>query len=376
MTAYQSGLILRLYNYVLLFILLIGGIGIESVWLTWSGLFVFALGLFLLILNNKRLSIPDNFLVYVTVVILLVVNLFYTQKIEAGLKYLFLFLGGGMLWLYSYNYKKFNEFKRTFILGVLFLGLFYLQYVLIEKWMGVASIKSFAVTGYSGANNDHHHLGDFFSVIGSLAFGNFLLAKGKRAFWVACTAFSLVVIIFSQSRSALFSLAVSSILFLWQMGYLINFRKYLWAFYILISVTFLYLAQFKTILFSRPYFVQGVASLANNPFGVGMGNFSAVSVNPENHILGASGFSTVAHNLPIEFLAGMGIMGTVFIYFFIKVFFLALKRIRHGELFMLIFINLSVNFLADFTYAIPTMLWLWFIALGILGRGREAKSNL
>ena len=43
---------------------------------------------------------------------------------------------------------------------------------------------------------------------------------------------------------------------------------------------------------------------------------------------------------------------------------------KEGLIFRAIFLGLTVNFFFDSTYKIPTMIWIWFLSLG-LARGKR-----
>jgi hypothetical protein len=97
-----------------------------------------------------------------------------------------------------------------------------------------------------------------------------------------------------------------------------------------------------------------------------MGNFREISKDPGNHILGFWGFSSVAHNIALEVLSGLGILGFVFVYWLYKVLSdLWSDKSKKNILYKSVFFALTVNFLFDSTYFIPTMLWLWFTTLGL-----------
>lgn len=115
--------------------------------------------------------------------------------------------------------------------------------------------------------------------------------------------------------------------------------------------------------------------LYHNPLGVGIGNFGLISTDPENWILGLSHSSIVVHNLVLEMIAGMGVLGVIFTIWFIKV---VLKLWQSKDIQNLVyraaFFALTANFFFHSTYFVPTMLWLWFIFLGISQGGERVVS--
>jgi len=137
---------------------------------------------------------------------------------------------------------------------------------------------------------------------------------------------------------------------------------------------FVFAGAQKITLLSRPYFVQGIVGFIRNPQGVGMGNFGSISSDPANHLLGMSDLSSVAHNIILEILTGMGVFGFAFLAWLAVV----LKGIwrnnkKNDIVFQAIFISLGVNFLFNTTYCIPAMLWLWFATLGLAQSKKEKK---
>lgn len=358
-----------LFTFGALFI--VGGIGIESIWVVWSGMAVFSLYILFFVVKNGKLKFPPNFIVYATVLVLFILNLFTTHNFDETLKYFFLFFGGALVWLFTYNIQGRKVMGKKFLWVVIFLGLFFGQYVIIEQIRDVDVVKSFAVTGFSGLNKNHHHIGDFFSVIAAISLYKFVTLKVSKMFWWILGLISVVFIVFSGSRSALLAFGLCALLIFKNLKSFKLSRGILYALFTLLILGMFYFAQSKSLLLSRPYFIQGIAGLVNNPFGVGMGNFKEISQGPENHLFGLNSFSIVAHNLPLEFLTGMGVLGLSFLYFFAKVVLQVLGSFESNPVFSLIFINLTVSFFFDFTYAIPTMLWLWFASLGLTQRQKK-----
>ncbi|OGM59246.1 hypothetical protein A3A75_03925 [Candidatus Woesebacteria bacterium RIFCSPLOWO2_01_FULL_39_10] len=105
--------------------------------------------------------------------------------------------------------------------------------------------------------------------------------------------------------------------------------------------------------------------LIKNPFGIGVGNFVYTSYANKDFISGLNSFSFYAHNIFLEVISGMGILGLSFIFWFIKVFTKVMNSSNSRIIFTAIFLVLTVNFMFDITYFNPTMMWLWFISLGL-----------
>ena len=79
-----------------------------------------------------------------------------------------------------------------------------------------------------------------------------------------------------------------------------------------------------------------------------------------------------AHNIVLEVVVGVGVLGVFFVAWLIKVL---LDIVRRGKsLYSALFVALTVNFFFDTTYYIPTMIWLWFIFLGFSQKSAEVSD--
>lgn len=361
-----------LFNYFPVFLsilFLIGGLGIDSIWISWSGMLLSAFYLLVMITKGVKIVLPPRFYLFLSVILLFIPNLFLTHDVEKTLRFLFLCIGGVVLWVTVFNIPSKSNVKAHIFNVLIIISIFFGNYVLVELIRGVEGIKAFAIIGFSSTGQNHHHIGDFFAILGSVFLYKLTTSKAKLG-WLFATITSFGFVIFSQSRSALLSLAVCGFLVVTNLKD-IKIREYLKYSLVIFSVVSLfYFAQYKSLLFSRSYFIQGLIGLINNPLGVGMGSFDVISMDPNNQLFGFNSVSTLTHNLPLEFLTGMGIFGFVFVYFFVITASDALIRIKNNPVFSLIFLALSINFFFDFTYAIPMMFWLWFISLGLIQRGR------
>jgi hypothetical protein len=198
----------------------------------------------------------------------------------------------------------------------------------------------------------HNHLGDLWAI--TLVAISYLVFMKKQKLYLLLIAIGFILIGLSLSRSAILSIVVG-------IGYIFHNsppnKNYKHAFIVigaLCLLLFLYFGIYKTTLFSRPYFLEGFTSLVNTPLGIGVGNFDQVSSE-----------SSLAHNILIEMVTGMGIFSVVFILWLGKVFKSFLKK-DTNILYEAIFIAIFVNFCFDTTYNIPSMVWLWFSTLALI----------
>lgn len=143
----------------------------------------------------------------------------------------------------------------------------------------------------------------FFAVLAPIGIYKFLFEKKRKIEWLILTIVSLSFIVMSQSRSAVLSMGLPVVmLFAKNDKYFAKYKKHFYLLTCILLGMLFYFAREKSILQSRAYFAEGVIGFLRNPLGVGMGNFSEISLDSRNHFLGLDTYSMVAHNLPIEFL--------------------------------------------------------------------------
>jgi len=351
-------LVLLLLGMLLFF----GGLGVKVVLVQYSGALVGLVLLILALVWKKRFKLPSGIGLYLLFLLALTASTIWHQGRKVSLEYLILFVGGGLFWLVFYNLKEKLRDGILWVvifLGLAFAGLFVMNQASGEKVFGYQSLF-LPNTPYL----QHNHLGDFWAVVLVIA-AYFLLRDKKWWIWslIGLGGYFLLV---SLSRSSYVALAVG-IFYLFTRGkWLAKYRKVLWFFLGLALALSLFVGTTKTILFSRPYFVQAVLGFMRNPWGVGVGNFYIISSNPANQLLGMHGLSGFTHNLVLEFMVGMGFLGLIFVAWLTRVM-LSLWQDKDPQNlpFQAIFITLGVNFLFDYTYIIPTMVWLWFMVLGL-----------
>jgi hypothetical protein len=180
----------------------------------------------------------------------------------------------------------------------------------------------------------------------------------------------------SLSRSAYLALGVGIFYLFNKLGLTNKYKKLYVLFIILGALLFIYAAAFKSTLFARPYFEQVVWGLGKWPLGVGVGNFGLISKDPSAPWWSevASNFSTLTHNVALEMVAGMGVLGLSFLGWLVYVLLDTIKNSRKA-LFTAVFLAITSNFMFDTTYYIPTMIWLWFIFLGLAQTGIKKRAS-
>lgn len=337
--------------------LFLGGLGIEKNLVQIGGLAFGGLLLLVHLFFKKKISLPHGFLAYG----LFLLFLFAYHVLSPGrsnFDYLVLFTSGGLFWLFFYNQRSFiPKFSYLILaLGVLFgLGYF------LHPFLGVEMFNRGLIAPYT---KTHHHLGDFWVV--PLLITLALWLKKKRWWHYLFFALGIFFLTASLSRSAYVALAIGVTYLFIKKGLPGRFRRVFWTIIGLSALLFLSAGIFKTTLYSRAYFVQGAVGFVRNPLGVGMGNFDLISRDPAANPWGMKFFSSLAHNVFLEVLVGMGVLGLTFIYWFIKVARNLWKaKDKETLVYQAIFFALTANFFFDTTYVIPTMVWLWFMALGV-----------
>ena len=358
----KNNLIRLIISLLFFLILAFGGFGnlyiIEIAGLAVSGI------LFLTQFYSKKdYKFPKQTNIFLIFIACQLVSLIWSNNIFNSIEYIVLFISSFGFWIFFYNsdnfYKKYL-IKIIPILGILFFLSFFFTSV-IELPFLKKFIPENTCTLYSPYTMEHNHLGDFWAIISLIYIVGFLTKQ--RFMYILGISFGLFVLVFSQSRSALMGILVSLYLFLINKNFSKETKKYFKLIVLFLILIFLIISAGKVTFFSRPYYIQAIISLFKNPLGVGMGNFKYISSNITTFNFATSS-AAKAHNIFFEVTSGLGILSISFIVFFVSAFREALKK-KNYNLPLLIFILITVNFSFDVTYAIPTMLWLWFSTLGI-----------
>jgi len=323
--------------------LFFGGLGVELFYVKLYGVF-FALLLVGLVLTLKeKLLLPKEFRLYFLFLLVFGLNVFWSQYRFATLEQLFLFTSGGLFWIALYNiYREFGQWldKIVIVLGLLFGGLF-----ILNRYWGDTQTRPWSLfLPFSGYLN-HNNIGDFWAPVLIIVVYSIVIRPKKYIYWFLAVS-GVYFLLESQSRSAYVAFAIGVYYLLKETRFVINYHKILYIFVFIGISLFLFTGSYKTVIFSRPYFVQALVGLAHNPFGVGVGNFGLISTDVNNWIFGLSGPSVAVHNIVLETFSGMGIMGTVFIVWLIKTSMnLWKKKGRLGLVYRASFFTLLTNFI-------------------------------
>lgn len=350
-------------------IFFLGGLGsffsIEIAGLIISGiLFLTTLGL------NKPFKIPKNAYLLIIFISLQFISLFWTKNILNSIEYIILFLASLGFWLFFYNsddfYKKYL-IRIIPVIGILFFLLF--LFTNLTKLPFITKlIPENCCTLYSPYSENHNHLGDYWSIVILVLLNNLLNTNSLLRLVYLFTGFLILFI--SKSRSAVVGILIPLYFFL-DKKITKEKKKYIDYLFIFLFLTLFIVSLNKVTIFSRPYYIQAIISLLKNPIGIGMGNFRYITSEIPGFIF-TSSFAAKAHNIFFEVTSGLGVLSIPFFVFFIQSVRETIKnKKKQNSIFSLILLSLSINFFFNVTYAIPTMLWLWFSTLGIIQKDQE-----
>lgn len=352
------------FTLVLLGIFLfLAGLGIELLSIKICGLLIAVLLLGLAWTWKRKLKLPPGIILYVLFLLAFEASLIWSRNRGVTADHLVSFIAGGLFWVVFYNLS--NELssrldKVIIALGIAFGGMF-----IASHYFGETPIRPWSLyLPYTGYLN-HNNIGDFWALV--LVIVSFYLIKKPKSFlYWGLVPLGFYFLAMSQSRSAYIALLVGIVYLFKSQGWTAKYRKILTVFVFLTLALFLFIGSQKSLLFNRQYYLQALLGLIHNPFGVGVGNFAVISLDPANHIWGLSNFSSVAHSIVLEIIAGMGVLGAVFVAWLVK----RLLELWHREdqqnlIYRAAFFALTANLFFHSTYFVPTMLWLWFMVLGL-----------
>ncbi|OGM15244.1 hypothetical protein A2V56_04110 [Candidatus Woesebacteria bacterium RBG_19FT_COMBO_42_9] len=356
-------LILILFGTLLIF----GGLGINALLAAQIGLVLGFLIILWVYLKNHKIEFPRGSLLYLIFLFFFAASVLWADQKSLIWQNFLLFLVGGVFWLGFHNLGQ--KFKKIFFWLVIFLGAVFGMLFLAEQVLPGNALKPYTLYLPVGFQRNHNHLGDLWAL--TLIALTYLFVKERKWWNLPLGVLGIYFLGVSLSRSAYASLLVGLTYLFYQFGWLKKFKSIFLALLAITAGLFLYAGSLKSVLSSRPYFVQAIRGLSKYPFGVGVGNFSVISTDPQIAGEGAKHFSSLTHNLILEITTGLGIFGFVFIAWLIFIVKDLLSSKRGGEtgVFEAIFFALLANFMFDYTYVIPTMLWLWFTMLGLAQAG-------
>lgn len=320
--------------------------------------------LFEIFIKKKKIRFCESIFPLTIFIGFLTAGFLTTLNIDVSLEFFMLILSGFAILLLSINTPQ--KYKDSIQLTIILSGIIFFVGFIINFQYGNKSFHSLSLVKFATQQINHSHLGDYFVIVFLISVMEVFKNKMNYVYWVLIVL-SVVVFAISLSRAAYVSAVVGLVLILFKNKIKFVNNKYLWALVGLIFfVIFLFASANKSIISSRPYFYQAIKGFVEHPLGVGLGNFYYISNDPMFRANDAVNFSFYTHNIVLEMLVSVGVLSVVFIYWlFESLKFTWQKFKKTGDIFALIFIVLTVNFMFDYTYFIPTMLWIWFGSLGL-----------
>lgn len=327
------------------------------------------LGMLHLLKGGNEIKFPKYFsLMLLFTAILQLYLLFVSDKINPF--YYAVIMGEGALyWLIFYNLRKGSEILKSLLI---WLSIAYSSLYLLSEALNVNLIKLAELFFQSGAIPRHYHMGDLWAFT-LVALIGVKWGKARPSTWlmVGLGIFFLAV---SNTRSAFLSLAVGiGYLFTKQAGFSKLQRMIIVSLFALITGMFIFSSLGKTTLFDRPYFFQSVESFITYPLGIGMGNFKQIAEIYRLKDSYNAPVSIYTHNIFLEALSGIGVFSVVFLILLIYLVRDILKKNTGNVVWGAVAIAILTNFMFDTSYAIPGLVWILFMSLGLF-QSREGNK--
>ena len=357
---------------ILVFLLIAGGFFRGHLYFEWFVSFILTFLVFVFALKLGKIDIPIHMHFFGIFMGIFLIGMFWSKNLYVSLRYFLYFYSGGLLWLIIHNLRKFLnipvDIKKTLIsVGLVFGVLF-----LVGFWRGTVGVGSYSLVNYSVLARNHHHIGDFWAVVLAVLFSEIVTGIGEKSRWglfwkLLLAVLGIIFLVLSFSRSAYLSLIITLFYLIYTSGKVVvtKYKPILFFVLALLTFLFIYSTAGKSLILHRAFYLQAIAGIVSNPLGIGVGNFSFISMDPSYQFLGISGITAVSDNLILEMLLGMGVFGILFAYWFFRIindlFFTVNK---YESVARIAFLVLSINFMFNYAYFIPTFLWIWFICLG------------
>ncbi len=357
-------------KFFLPIILFFGAIYFSDPYLHIIG-FLIALLILYTSFNKTTFKFPNSLVLYELFLIVLLLYQIIGMNSKYSLKFLLLFLSGGVFWIAFYNLKKVNLKFITdliIVLGLIYLGINIFNSIFYSSEFYYQSLI------YQATLN-HNHIGDYWVLVALISYSRFMEKKNKAN--IILLIISIMVIVISGSRSALLSLFVAGFYYIYKNKIIIS-KQFNYILFTGLILFFFYMSFGKTTIFSRLFLLLPIFEKKFNLFGLGMGNYYKFFQDIDESTKATVGFSSVAHNIVLEVITGIGIFSFTFIVWLIsnlKEMFTLNFEHKSNYLFPSLFLAMTINFMFDATYLIPTMFWLWLIFLGLL-QSKNSKLSI
>jgi|GEM_PF-4329166 len=354
------------YNWLIVGLLslalLMGGVGFPvSLVFKWGGVITLLSLLVVSFVQKSKVSLPKGWRLWVVFWLYSLIAIWWSHNPYAAGEWQTSWLIATICWVVGYRSLREREMVGIVVgLGVGFLVVAVMLAIFSPNHMSTMSFVEWATI-------NHHHLGDWWS-LGVVAIVGYQVKGGKGWWKWILVILGIVIVGYSQSRSAIVATVVG-VGYLWWEGRTRTLRtRGFGGLVALMGAMFVGIGVRKTTLFSRIYFLEGVQGLIKQPMGVGMGSFVEISREYSRQIYYSKEvWSSYAHNLPLEVLSGLGIVGGGLFVWWLGRRIWQLRE-KSGGVVAAIWIATLTNMLFDYTYMIPAYLWIWFLALGVWQR--------
>lgn len=325
-------------------------------------------GFVYLIKNKVKLSIPKNFYWMFAFSLILFVYLPFMEDVTKPLYYALTFELSIFYWLLFYNLKEGSKILKILIYSTAVIA----SLIYIASFINPKIIKISELYFLESQTGRHYQAGNLWAF--TLVLVAAKLGKKMKLKLLSLAVTGLLFIIISQARSAYVALAAGVFSLYKHLIYKSKeVKSVITIVLVMLSVLFISASINKSALFSRPYFKQSVESFTKYPFGIGMGNFTKISLKYFEETGDPGKFSVYTHNIYLEALSGVGILSIPFLVFLILSVTGSLKR---SGVWSSLYIAMFISFMFDTSYTIPGLIWIWFMVYGASQRKTEDSHEI
>lgn len=331
------------------------------------------------IIKNRSIFIPKGSILFILFLFFSFISVFFAVDKQVALETVLIYTSTFLVFVLSFNNK--DKIKKGFSLFIIYSSVIFILIFILGKLLKLNFITeggSLFFTGYY-----HNELGNYLA-LGSLVSLDIFFKKNKAFFGFLFIIF-LFSVLLTYSRTGYLALFIGILILITQNKYKRSMIKPLIVFFSLFFLLLFFfittknfnlpeLSSFRNFLINKTslssekellgkrniYFLYSLSSIAERPlFGVGPGNFYyAASKRQVNY--GEN--TTTAHNIVLEILAENGLLaGSFFLLFLIYALIKAKK-----DIYLYLFLSLTIIFLTCFSYRFNSFLFLWFILLGLI----------
>lgn len=347
---------------------LVGGIAPDKDFVVVAGAVMGGWWLLWAFMVKRTVLFPRYFGWFCGLVVVAALSIIWSSERVMTLRHVVLLASGALWWV---GMRTFSSVKgvelvvkrSVLIAGVVFTGLWILHTIGVTTW----TYKASSLVAEASTYKNHNHLGDWWMVILVMSGGMQWIFPGIVMLWA------------SRSRSADLGVMAGWGYLVWSGDWWKRHRRLVIVGGVLLAGLFVGSGLQKSTLGARDYYIQAIAGWKNNPIGVGFGNFGTISLDPANHWWGRKDFSSIVHNLPLEWVAGMGWLGLIgWVWLGLVSWKMGTYQdapygasqgrktpLRDTRTWRAVYWALLINFCFDTTYFVPSMWWLWLVVLGL-----------